>query len=190
MDTIDALLKKTTKKTVWWTVQLLFLVIGGRPAFYDDADAGGFNAMPATYKAAFIRVCEAHEIAILFHEGRFVAVNTRHPKLPKRWWDLRTDSSFGSLLGFPCSARALGLPQEKSYAVWVDVHTEHGKVGLFGFACSLSELSKIKRWFYSIRSHIMKLATFFKDFRFSAEIHRFTVKGGKTVDIAPPILLT
>jgi hypothetical protein len=193
MNTIPELLKRTTKKTIWWTVQLLFIIVGGRAAFYDDFDRGGFNSMPVLYKKAFIRVCEENKIALFFQDDRFIAVDPFYSGgLPPNWWKFSSHNTYGKLLGFPCSARSFtsGVSLNKSYTVHLNIHTEYGETPLIGFKCYLSEMSKIKKWFYSLKPYLNKLAPYFKEFRFEAEIHRYIIRGDVADDLIPPIILT
>ena len=173
---VAPLLKCTSKKTAWFTLNLLFLIIGGRPAFYDDDDAGGFNALPEKYKKEFIFLCEKFHIILQFEEGRFFAVNPRHRELPASWWSPRSSKDIGQMLGFGCSPRILQASLRKNIMVSIDIETEFGEKTLLSFGCIKDERSRIRPWFEKYKPALEYLRPLFKKYSYKLNITTFNNK--------------
>lgn len=178
-DLLAALVKHTTKKTIWWSLNTLILVLGGRNGFYDDNDDDGYiNRLPAKYKKTLFDIFEEYQLGILFFKGRYFVYNPVRLELPrtKEW----THATWGKMLGFPCSSRLFDAPVSHGIGAHLNIITEFGTTEITGFRCGDSEKEKIVAWFEKIRPFLELIREYglFKKFAYELMVEKVGERAG------------
>ncbi len=166
MEKIHSLTKKlvtTTPKKYWEiTMNILFLTVGARNAYYMDSDIDkkfgigdySIQSMPKKYRDAILNLCGYMEFVIVPEQGtRFRILNPRKTPyiVPK------TDTEVGKQLGFPCSSKAMGIDAKNAVTVNLIIKTEHGDIIVTSFGCFQKERAKYLAWFNSMKPALQTL---------------------------------